>query len=388
MNKNKSYIIEFLLYRPTVYSGLDHLMVEVCRLAKEQGKQVICVYCDTMQNMPLLEQDIIRAGGQIELVSSNKCQMLRDIRSLYRKYRPEVVDTHFVHPAKLYTQCLSLCFHARHFTHVHSLLGDVQQFRIQKGLFRRFAVGIYYGVQKLLSHKVLCISEAILNEYTQWGYGNIHNVLVQYIGTQLRPSIYKQTPIRDRLQIPKDRYVITNVSAIEEIKGIDLIINALYFLKRGGTNVIFVHIGGLRLDTSEQRQYANSLKQLAAELDVEEQVIWLGKRNDVQEILPLADIYVHPSRSEGLGSVLMEAAVDGLPLIGTKVGGIPEVVKDGVTGFLVPANDASALAESISKMLTQGKEWREKCGNCAYNFVRQHFDQKKCAQELYNLYYK
>ena len=384
MNNKPSYIIEFLLWAPSVYSGLDHLMVEVCRLAKEQGKQVICVYCDTMQNMPLLEQDIIRAGGQIELVSSNKRQMLRDIRSLYRKYCPEVVDTHFVHPAKLYTQCLSLCFHARHFTHVHSLLGDVQQFQKQKGLLRRFAVGVYYWLQKQCSRRVLCISEAIQTEYCQWGYGSNKKVSVAYVGTPLYPSQHTQQHIREELQLPLQKNIIANVSAIEPIKGIDVIIKALSLLKQQGREVLFVHIGGLRNGTSAEQNYAESLRLLAKELQVENQIVWLGKRADVQDILPLADVYVHPSRSEGLGSVLMEAAVAGLPLIGTRVGGIPEVIREGQTGRLIPPNDPNALAQALTQILDNPTN---NLGQQAQTFVFTRFDQTRCAKHLFSTYY-
>lgn len=384
MNNKPSYIIEFLLWAPSVYSGLDHLMVEMCRLAKEQGKQVICVYCDTMQNMPLLEQDIIRAGGQIELVSSNTHQMLRDIRFLYRKYRPEVVDTHFVHPAKLYTQCLSLCFHARHFTHVHSLLGDVQLFQKQKGLFRRFAVGVYYWLQKLCSRRVLCISVAIQTEYFQWGYGSNKKVSVAYVGTPLAPSQHTQQHIREELQLPLQKNIIANVSAIEPIKGIDVIIKALSLLKQQGREVLFVHIGGLRNGTPAEQNYAESLRLLAKELQVENQIVWLGKRADVQDILPLADVYVHPSRSEGLGSVLMEAAVAGLPLIGTRVGGIPEVIREGQTGRLIPPHDPHALAQALTQILDNPTN---NLGQQAQTFVFTRFDQTRCAKHLFSTYY-
>lgn len=384
MNSKPSYIIEFLLWTPSVYSGLDHLMVEVCRQAKEHGKQVICVYCDTMQNMPLLEQDIIRAGGQVELVSSRTRQMLKDIRALYRKYQPEVVDTHFVHPAKLYTEWLSLCSHARHFTHVHSLLGDVQQFRRRKGLFRRFAVGIYYWLQKRLSRQVLCISEAIQKEYCRWGYGGNKRVSVAYVGTPLSPSQYTQKDLRRELHLPMDKTIITNISAIEPIKGIDVIIKALSLLNEQGRELCFVHIGGLRNGTPAEQTYADSLRQLAKDLQVVNQIVWLGKRADVQDILPLADIYVHPSLSEGLGSVLMEAAVAGLPLIGTRIGGIPEVIKEGQTGLLIPPADAQSLAQAIAHIMDNPTN---SYGTQAQIFVSEHFDQTRCAQQLFDTYY-
>ena len=104
----------------------------------------------------------------------------------------------------------------------------------------------------------------------------------------------------------------------------------------------------------------------------------------MQDILPLADVYVHPSRSEGLGSVLMEAAVAGLPLMGSRVGGIPEVVREGQTGRLIPPNDPNALAQALTQILDNPTN---NLGQQAQTFVFTRFDQTRCAKQLFNTYY-
>ena len=76
-------ILQILLGSPRVYSGLDHLMVEVTKQAADQGYTNVCVYSDTMEHMPQLQQDIESAGGKVELVRSSK--LLRDIWHLYQK---------------------------------------------------------------------------------------------------------------------------------------------------------------------------------------------------------------------------------------------------------------------------------------------------------------
>lgn len=393
MQTNHShYIIEFLLWSPTVYSGLDHLMVEICKIARANNKQIVCVYCETMENMPALGQDIINAGGIVELVSGDTRQMLRDIRAIYRKYRPEVVNTHFVHPAKLYTSWLSFCYGAKHFTHVHSLMGNVHQYQKEKGMLKRCAVGIYYWLQKRMSKQVFCVSKVAKEQYQTWGYGNCRNVQVLHLGTQLKTPAYTQKQAREQLHLPKDKTIIANVSAIEPIKGIDIIINALALLKQQGKEIVFVHIGGLRSNTKEERQYADSLRQLAIALGVDSQIFWLGKRNDVQDILPLADIYVHPSRSEGLPSALLEAAVSGLPLIGTRVGGIPEMVVDKKTGILIaPLSDDSMAAiqqtaTELSKAIEHTLADKERYCQNAKEYVYVHFNQIEQAKQLWQVY--
>lgn len=374
-------ILQILLGSPRVYSGLDHLMVEVTKQAVVNGYTTVCIYSDTMEYMPQLQKDIEAAGGVVELVRTSN--LLRDIWTLYKKYRPVVVDTHFVNKVKLWTCVLSLLFGAKHYTHMHSLLGDdIQEYTEKKGYVKRILLGMYYWILVKLSQRVFCISQAITQQYRKWSYGACANVETLYIGTQLTNPKYLQNEARDLLHLPLNKTIITNISAIEHIKGVDTILQAVALLKRRGIEVIFAHIGGLRSNTQEQQQYADSLKQMVVDLDIKDNVIWLGRRTDVQDILPMADIYVHPSRSEGLGSVLLEASVASLSLVGSIVGGIPEIIQHNVNGLLINAEDTKQLADAIEQVLTSKNNYGEQ----ARKMVYQYFDQMKQASKLLNLY--
>ena len=380
---NNNYILQLLLYYPRVYSGLDHLMVEATRVAKEMGYTTVCVFVDSMEYVPQLQQDIETAGGIVELVHSTKIGMIQDLWQLYRKYNPIVVDTHFINQIKVFTAICSLLFGAKHYTHMHSLLGDnLVEYVRKKGYIKRFLLGLFYWVLTFLSKRVLCISEAIYREYQSWSYGSCRNVQTMYIGTQLTPPKYTKEETRELLCLPNDKIIITNISAIEYIKGIDLIISAVSKLKQKGLDILFVHIGGLRGNTIEQQQYADLLKQMVIDFGIGNNVVWLGRRSDILDVLPLADMYVHPSRSEGLGSVLLEASVAGLPLIGSEVGGIPEIVHDGLNGLLVNPGDANQLADAIEKVLRT----KHRFGEQARQMVYQNFDQTKQAEKLIQMY--
>ena len=381
MRQRKKYILQFLLYSPRVYSGLDHLMVETTMIAADQGYTNVCVYTDTMEHMPQLQSDIENAGGIVELVRSSN--LLRDIWTLYRKYHPVIVDTHFIDKVKLWTCVLSLLFGAKHYTHMHSLLGeDIHEYVKKKGYIKRILLGMHYWSMTKLSQRIFCISQAIAQQYREWGYGACTNVETLYIGTQLITPSYAREDARKLLQLPCDRTIITNISAIEHIKGIDTILQAVALLRQREIEVVFAHIGGLRSNTLEQQQYADSLKQMVVDLDIKDNVVWLGRRSDVQDILPMADVYIHPSRSEGLGSVLLEASVAGLPLVGSIVGGIPEIVQHQLNGLLVEADNAEQLADAIEQVLTLKNNYGER----ARKMVYQHFDQMKQARKLLNLY--
>jgi glycosyltransferase involved in cell wall biosynthesis len=98
-----------------------------------------------------------------------------------------------------------------------------------------------------------------------------------------------------------------------------------------------------------------ALEQLIAELQLTNHVSLLGFRNDVREILLAADLFVMPSLSEGLPLSLLEAMAAKKPVIVTDVGGMPQVIKNGVMGLVVPPADDDQLARAINSILTGGK---------------------------------
>ena len=85
---------------------------------------------------------------------------------------------------------------------------------------------------------------------------------------------------------------------------------------------------------------------------VEKQFIFLGQRADIPELLASADIFVLPSRAEGLPNAVLEAMASGLPVVATRVGGIPEIIEDGVSGLLVAPQNSAELAQALTRVLS------------------------------------
>ena len=88
---------------------------------------------------------------------------------------------------------------------------------------------------------------------------------------------------------------------------------------------------------------------MARQLGLQDRVLFLGYRRDVIEILHCADLYAHPSMREGLGIAALEAMASGLPLLASNVGGIPDYVKNGITGFSYEFDDVSGFAEGLER---------------------------------------
>jgi glycosyltransferase involved in cell wall biosynthesis len=143
-----------------------------------------------------------------------------------------------------------------------------------------------------------------------------------------------------------DALAIGVVAALERRKGHDVLLRALARLAEpGGLRVRCLVCG----DGSERP----ALERLARELGIAGSVEFLGEQRQVADVLAALDVFVLPSRHEGLGVAILEAMAMALPVVASAVGGIPEAVAAGRTGLLVPAEDPDALAAAI---LTLGRD--------------------------------
>ena len=151
---------------------------------------------------------------------------------------------------------------------------------------------------------------------------------------------------RRRLGIPAEGPVISYVGKLVPRKGVDTLIEAMGILAAraaGAPRLVMAGIGGMR----------EPLEQRAAQLDVADRITWLGKvpHDDVGWVMSAGDVFVLPSLSEGLPTVVCEAMACGLPVVATAVDGTPEIVDDPATGLLVQPHDAGGLAAALARML-------------------------------------
>jgi glycosyltransferase involved in cell wall biosynthesis len=108
---------------------------------------------------------------------------------------------------------------------------------------------------------------------------------------------------------------------------------------------------GVQLAIAGRGQEEDALRRLSAELGTADRVHLLGLRDDVERILEAADVFVQPSRSEGLPLSILEAMAAELPIVATRVGGVAEAILDGQTGHLIEPGEPAALADAMRKIL-------------------------------------
>ena len=129
----------------------------------------------------------------------------------------------------------------------------------------------------------------------------------------------------------------------------------------------------------------SEMKNLACDLGINDNILFLGFRDDLPEILRILDIYVLTSQWEGLGRSLTEAMYVGCPVIATGVEGVPELVQNGETGVLVPVNDPVALSKEIIEMLLD-RAMRKRLGRMARLRINQSFKANIMVKNIDELY--
>lgn len=138
---------------------------------------------------------------------------------------------------------------------------------------------------------------------------------------------------------PADVLVVTCVANLREVKGHRYLLEAVALLEKRMPRLRLLLVG-----TGELQE---ELEQLARDLGIRDRVVFAGRRHDVPNCLAASDIFVLPSLSEGTPLSILEAMRAGLPVVATRVGGIPEIVEDGRSAFLVPSGNPQALAEAL-----------------------------------------
>jgi glycosyltransferase involved in cell wall biosynthesis len=152
------------------------------------------------------------------------------------------------------------------------------------------------------------------------------------------------------------RRVVGLVGRITRQKGHHVLLKAALRLRNRGMDIHVVFVGAPEKNNREDASYVHALKCSARELGLEGRIHWTGYQEDPNAFYALFDAVAIPSTvSEGLPMVALEALQWGLPVVGSGVGGIPEIVHDGVNGFLVPPGDDEALADCLGRLLNSSE---------------------------------
>lgn len=195
-----------------------------------------------------------------------------------------------------------------------------------------------------LPQHIIVYSQA-LKSHLITSYG-IQGHRISVIKMGIRPGLLtSQTNAVSKtgLKQPMNGPLIGCVSRISAEKGLNVLLKAISQVKKEGYQADYLIIGDGPL-----RQ---ELENLSSQLDLNDQVHFLGWQGNVTTIIANVEFLILPSLSEGLGLVVLEGLIHAKPTIGSRVGGIPEIIQDGVNGLLVPPGDVDALTKAIIHLL-------------------------------------
>ena len=386
--KKEKIVLHFLCYSPRIYSALDRFTIHLSKQLKEKGYKSIFIFNDELGIMEL-ESDILKSGAEIELLDTKRgsANLIKELNNLLKKYKPEIIHSHFEFNIKTFLAILSFLYGIRFYFSAHSFMTKLspKEYKMVNGLYSFYRFRIHLLLLLILCKKTFCVSEAVKNEFTDYAGINSSKLLKLYLGVKIFSEKQDKKRLREKLNLHPEKILIVNISAIEYIKGIDLLLKAAAILnaKFKLNNFQIIHVGGLRAENDFNKNYEKELKELQKKIS--NNFLWLGKRNDIHNILSACDIYVHPSRMEGLPTTLMEASASHLPLIGSNVGGIPEIIQNNVNGILVEPENEIQLADALYYLISNEK-LRKKLGDGAYSYLHKNWDMENQAIKLMSAY--
>ena len=191
------------------------------------------------------------------------------------------------------------------------------------------------------------------------------------------PNEHARQQLRTALGLLPHDIVVLTVGALTERKGHGTLFSAAYMLQERGVRLQYVVCGEGSLRPSLEAQVRT--------LGLQDMIHFPGFSSDIPSYLAAADIFVHVPLWEGLGVAVIEALAAGLPVVASRVGGIPELIEDQVTGLLVPPQDAAALAVAIER-LVHDPQSAKTLGTTGQTFVQAHFDVSVMARANESLY--
>ena len=184
--------------------------------------------------------------------------------------------------------------------------------------------------------------------------------------------------LRRELGIPPGVPVIGTLGRLNEVKSQDVLIRSFAEISNYSPKPHLLLVG----DGPERHR----LQQLAEDLGISDRVQFAGYQSRPEQFLHVMDIFALPSRLEGMPLAILEAWAAGLPVVASRVGGVPKMIAQGQTGLLFDSGDEAALTEAMDHLLAHPDE-AQRLGEAGREYVRSRFDLRVMAQ-TYERHYR
>ena len=349
--------------------GLQQVVVNICRTINRDlfDISVLCLR-DLGEFVPEVEKLGIPVFYLPQKKSGTDYLSFLKVAKILREEKIEVIHTHNTQPlvdgtiGALMSGVKTIIHtdHARNFP-------DKRRYMFAEWLMSHFAYKVV-GVSEHTSEDLI--------KYERISRKKILTIPNGINGNRFSININKQAK-RKELGIHGSGPIIGLGVRLTEGKGINYLLQAMPDIIKKFTDITLVIVG--------DGPAADKLKKQTVELGITRNVLFLGSRLDIPELLKVFDIYVLPSLSEGLPMVLLEAMAAGCPIVATNVGGIPTLIKHGDNGSMVEPKNPQALASEIIKLLSS-QELRSQYSKKALKTFQENYSADIMTRKYEQLY--
>lgn len=353
------------------YGGFERYIVEEARQLKDKGYKLVVIF----DREPITKgyvEDLNAYGAEYIILPQNSVKkFIKGFIILLKKYQPNVIHTNF-------SSYVLIALPLARLYGVKRIIATEHCFPILNTLKLRL---IYQWIS-LFSNNIIAVSKRSCESIKQGIFFGRERVSVLYLG--IKDFHYDKIESRLHYGINENKVAIMNVAYHNPVKGVDILLNAVHLLvyKMGLNNFTVYQIGG-----GQTGMDSDLLYNMAKSLKIEDYVVWMGLQSNVPKILSAGDIYVQPSRSEGIPLSIMEASLASLPTVATTVGGIPEAVQQDFNGILVAPDFPQELAEAMEHLIID-VELRNNMGRNARRLAKERFRLERQVGFLTKKYYK
>ncbi|HEV3237340.1 MAG TPA: glycosyltransferase [Gemmataceae bacterium] len=240
---------------------------------------------------------------------------------------------------------------------------------------------LYYWVDRVCLPRydsVICVSPDLLEKSLACGVPANRCVLIENaIDTEEFTRSQEPALAKSKLGIPTDRFVIGAVGRLSPEKGFDLLIRAVQEMANVGIKVTLLIVG--------EGDARHDLERLIHELACADQVQLLGYRTDARSIYEAMDAYALSSLREGLPNVLLEAMAMEVPVVATRIAGVPRLITDKVDGLLIEPNSVENLTRALTRVVSD-EQLRERLKRAGRKKIETHYSFQARMERIRAIY--
>jgi glycosyltransferase involved in cell wall biosynthesis len=354
------------------FGSLEEQSLTLARSFQERGSLFLPVFLRPLDSESAAQYS--RAGLEVEALDLEQFRLgtLRHLVRLIQQHRIEIVHWNFYHPVfNPYLWALTVLkpgvehYFTDHISRPAASAGPVSRGRLKASLARIMACRY---------RKILCVSDFVLAQARRSAGSRVGRLHLFINTDRFRPDPSVRRQVRQAQGVGEEFIAVTVAHLIKD-KGIDVAVKALAQLPEG---IVLWVVG--------EGPERGNLEVLAQALGLGRRVRFLGPRRNVEPFIQAADCALCPSVwAEAAGLVNLEAQACGLPVVASRIGGIPEFVEDGRTGFLFTPGDHRELAERIHQ-LCDDPDLRQRMGQEARSIAIRRYSTQGLLSEHLGLY--